>query len=413
VSDKSKTGMPEDEKETRDLLALLYPDSDSALDESSSAPSDELLEMQSLRSLFRDMPEEEPSDAVSNKLMALAAQHAPKPASESRGLFAWFSDVLIPQLSHPGLAAAATLVLVVGVAGTLYVKGGAKLAQPNAPSNAAAPAREESGQPPAASSADVAPGAATTQSLSAAANEGSVPSEDPALDEVQRQEDEGSVRGGYADSSILKDLIDKKSGDQAQGRRRDNKGQNKSYAGKSAEVSLGAGESANGFGIGGGGAKDGVVGSAIGTGSREPTRKTATPSPSEPTATKTDRISSANAAPVQVQKPQKRSRPSPSSKPKPTPPPSTTPADSAPPPPQAEPSDDAESDSAASSEKKEKAKTVGPTAAALHKKAVQAASSGDCARVEQLGNQIRKIDSAYYDRTFLSDARIKACRAAL
>jgi hypothetical protein len=50
-------------------------------------------------------------------------------------------------------------------------------------------------------------------------------------------------------------------------------------------------------------------------------------------------------------------------------------------------------------------------AAALHKQAITAAKNNQCAKVKALGQTIRKLSSAYYDRTFLSDKKLTACLA--
>jgi hypothetical protein len=60
----------------------------------------------------------------------------------------------------------------------------------------------------------------------------------------------------------------------------------------------------------------------------------------------------------------------------------------------------------------EESKTDAATsAAALHKKAITAAKKNQCSKVKSIGQQIRKLSSSYYDRTFLSDKRLTACLA--
>lgn len=63
----------------------------------------------------------EPPQSVSALLLQEAARRAPKPPRESAGWFQWFTRSF---LMHPAMAAAAMLVLVVGVAGTIYVRRG-------------------------------------------------------------------------------------------------------------------------------------------------------------------------------------------------------------------------------------------------------------------------------------------------
>jgi len=64
-------------------------------------------------------------------------------------------------------------------------------------------------------------------------------------------------------------------------------------------------------------------------------------------------------------------------------------------------------------EKSERKKTpTSSKSSTLHQEALRAAAKGDCKRVQGLGNTIRKLDSGYYDRVFLSDDKLKACRSA-
>ena len=48
-------------------------------------------------------------------------------------------------------------------------------------------------------------------------------------------------------------------------------------------------------------------------------------------------------------------------------------------------------------------------AAKLHKQAIAAAKRGECSKVKSIGQQIRGLSSAYYDRSFLSDKSLRAC----
>lgn len=63
----------------------------------------------------------EPPQSVSALLLQEAARRAPKPRGEVAG---WFHRFTRSFMMHPAMAAAAMLVLVVGVAGTLYVRHG-------------------------------------------------------------------------------------------------------------------------------------------------------------------------------------------------------------------------------------------------------------------------------------------------
>lgn len=100
------------------------------------------------RAAFRDLSDLEPPASVSAILLHEAARHSPArdvvPAPSSSlldRLRAWFR----PIANHPALAAAASLVIVAGVAGVLYVRKGADMAAP----------RSYSAEPPAPASAPV------------------------------------------------------------------------------------------------------------------------------------------------------------------------------------------------------------------------------------------------------------------
>ncbi|MGH9887511.1 MAG: anti-sigma factor family protein, partial [bacterium] len=71
----------------------------------------------------------EPPQAVSALLLQEAARRAPRRQRESEG---WFQRLARSLMAHPGLATAATLVVVVSVAGTLYLRNGDRLAASSA-----------------------------------------------------------------------------------------------------------------------------------------------------------------------------------------------------------------------------------------------------------------------------------------
>jgi negative regulator of sigma E activity len=77
------------------------------------------------REAFRDLSPVEPPVAVSAILLHEAARRAPAPAtSEEVGFWARVRSWFRPIMFHPAAAAVATLVLVAGIAGTLYVRHG-------------------------------------------------------------------------------------------------------------------------------------------------------------------------------------------------------------------------------------------------------------------------------------------------
>ena len=100
-----------------------------------------------LRELMRELPDEEPPAAISAQLLHAAATQAPAPVAAKvvadAGLWASIKGFFAPIIMHPAMAAAATLVLVAGVAGTLYLRGEVEVSQPVVPSSATAPAAAE------------------------------------------------------------------------------------------------------------------------------------------------------------------------------------------------------------------------------------------------------------------------------
>ena len=66
----------------------------------------------------------DPPQAVSALLLQEAARRAPKQVIASDKKESWFDRFVRSFIAHPAMAAAATLVLVLGVAGTIYLKGG-------------------------------------------------------------------------------------------------------------------------------------------------------------------------------------------------------------------------------------------------------------------------------------------------
>ncbi len=91
----------------------------------------------------------DPPQAVSALLLQEAARRAPARAVQANADRAdresWFQRFVRSFVSHPAMAAAAMLVLVVGVAGTLYMRGDAKFAEQTAErasDTAATPSRE-------------------------------------------------------------------------------------------------------------------------------------------------------------------------------------------------------------------------------------------------------------------------------
>ena len=107
-------------------------------------------------------------------LLQEAARRAPKPASETAS---WFHRFTRSFMMHPAMAAAAMLVFVVGVAGTLYMRSGDQMfAEPPAPRAVTSPAASQEAvstatpaTPPAAGATGGAPEPAPATAASGSA----------------------------------------------------------------------------------------------------------------------------------------------------------------------------------------------------------------------------------------------------
>jgi hypothetical protein len=115
----------------------------------------------------------EPSHSISALLVQEAARWS-RPSepsrSEERGRAGWFFRFTQLFMAHPAMAAAAMLVLVVGVAGTLYVRRGDQLAEMAVDQRVAM--SESQVAAPAAASAQVAAGASSDGEGTAAGSSG-------------------------------------------------------------------------------------------------------------------------------------------------------------------------------------------------------------------------------------------------
>ena len=128
------------------LYDELEPEQQTRLTEHTEGCATCAAEIQSLRAtreLLADLPQVEPPPGLSAMLLQEAARHAPATGDERPGFFAWLSGLFQPLVAHPAAAALATLVLVAGVAGSLYVRGVDRAAEPTL-------ATSDSAQAPAA-----------------------------------------------------------------------------------------------------------------------------------------------------------------------------------------------------------------------------------------------------------------------
>src|SRR5262249_36917354 len=75
----------------------------------------------------------DPPQAVSALLLQEAHRRAPKRVVADDQKESWFARFVSPFMRHPAMAAAAMLVVVVSVAGTLYLRKGTEPAEQTAP----------------------------------------------------------------------------------------------------------------------------------------------------------------------------------------------------------------------------------------------------------------------------------------
>lgn len=131
--------------------------------------------MKTTRGLLRDADIAaamvEPPAGVSALLLQEAARRAPRSraAGAGGGLLGYLAGLVRPMIAHPAMAAAATLVIIGGAAGALYLRGAVDVAKPDRPALAHASQHEF--------------GAATAPDAPAFAGSGSASGERANLDE--------------------------------------------------------------------------------------------------------------------------------------------------------------------------------------------------------------------------------------
>jgi hypothetical protein len=79
----------------------------------------------------------EPRQAISALLLQEASRRAPRAVTDRGEAATWFQRFVRSFTAHPAMAAAATLVLVITAAGTLYLRGTDQFARPEVPQGAA------------------------------------------------------------------------------------------------------------------------------------------------------------------------------------------------------------------------------------------------------------------------------------
>lgn len=321
----------------------------------------ELEELRGLRGLFAAMPDEEPPAAVSAQLLHAAAAAAPttkKAPEQEGGFFAWFRNLFGPIMRYPGLAAAASLFLVAGIAGVLYVSGSGKTAQPNVASRGDSPTATTESAPTGSA------GLMGKDSDSTGEDKKAEPAYTDDLGNKSASPDpapEGEETAARATKSKPPLEARKRRGKKGAVTRRPSFSSNQ----KSPPPPPGAKPADRGPSVRG---KSG--GRIVVNPKTVPPAKKPRPVADEADKTKGD---------VATNKPSS-----------PQPPPSPAPTDS-------------------KKDSKKKAAEKVSQVLTLHRQARLAAKKGDCAKVRSITLKVRKLDSRYYDTKYLSDSSLRAC----
>jgi hypothetical protein len=345
-----------------DLVALLY--GELGADEEREvrarvagdpALSTRLAELERVRSLYRELPEAEPPSRLTAQLMAQAAQRAPGRA-ESRdrgadrsesGLWARLRSWMQPLVAHPGLTAAASLIVVAGVASVLVLRGGELTRPPDRAVEAPAETMPAAREAPAA---DPAPGYVGG---------------DPDVVEPGAEDRQGAAAGsggaaaesaGPADSPSDTATADDKTGAPARRSRRSKASSAASRDDRAEQEKM----------------KESSPGGALGMSEEKRAAE------GGGSASQSDEAAGAPAESEYAEPP-------------PPAPTSSAPEQSAPAKPSATRA------------------VPPPSPAALHERALTAAAARRCLEVRSLGDTIRNLDAAYHDKVFRTDRRLAVC----
>ena len=378
-----------------------------------------------VRELMRELPEEEPPDALSTKLLHAAAAEAGKAhdsaasragAADGERLSVWarLKELLMPVALHPGLAAAASLVLVAGVTGALYVSGrspGTEMrAESSAPAQAVAAGEAAAGKAEMAEVVDrkLADEATADRTASAGEPEADLGASADSL----AYEDEAAPRGGLSREAQGGLAEGKRAAAEGAGRgaerssraparRAKSKSKAESYRKGDLTKKRAAGKRAPSADL-----DDGVFGGVIGgsLGGKAQNQAPASGDFAEPPP-----AGPAAQAPPPPAKPSERPRGSaggggagaPVAEPVPAPAPA----------PEEESGADMEAPSDSASERRqEKAASDARTRArSLYRQALIAAGKDECAAVVELATRVRRLDAGFYDDVFARDAKLRDC----
>lgn len=136
----------------------------------------------------------EPRQAISALLLQEASRRAPRAVTDRGEGATWFQRFVRSFMAHPAMAAAATLVLVITAAGTLYLRGTDQFAKSEAPAveRLPAPAVPAATSAPSESAA-AAPSPAPAAPMAAPVTSPAVPAPEPQVGAAEGSSAEGAA----------------------------------------------------------------------------------------------------------------------------------------------------------------------------------------------------------------------------
>lgn len=341
------------------MVEVLYGESDAELPDNAA---NELESFQLLRNLLAELPDEDPPQAISAKLLSAAAEAAKPVAARSdrEGFWSRLRAWLQPVVAHPALAAAASLIVVVAVGGALYLSGRGDIAEPTEDSSKSA---EIATSPPTDTPAVVPDTSADVGTFDTrpTGDVEEIAGQTPPLEAPVARDRGGSTRAAGGRTQIEKAAP-------ARNRRNNQKNERRGAADKE--------QPAKTEGRVGKGALGGLTtGMSLGDEDDSAGEKRDSGRGDGPAATPTDQPSPGADLPAS-------------------------------PPPARAPEVTAQSSEPAKSEREvaDRKALDGLTA-----KALKSAGRSDCRAVKSVGDQVRKRDGLYYDTVFLRVSEIARC----
>ncbi len=164
----------------------------------------ELASLERTRSALRELPDAEPPAAVTARLLHEAAKRMPRASEEQHGgILSWLAGLFRPVMAHPGWAAAASLVVLVGV---VFLQRSGKLSSKSQenPGVVAQRSEESAKDGKAAEAQPMEPSSGATGATGAAAPAGAA--DNGAAPVVATSPPAATIQlDGYSDSNVTMD----------------------------------------------------------------------------------------------------------------------------------------------------------------------------------------------------------------